>query len=134
VLTFAEAALRGVVRAQEAAAASVQSVVAEAGGVDVLLLDGDTTVGGLQNRIVNVSIWLKAGVPTHVPVSCLEQGRWRGGYDLGAGRSGGCAFAAGQRADPSLRAMVGAAVNAGVGMDPGPMTADRHRRGGGGGR
>ena len=128
-LTFAEAALRGVVRVQEAAAASVPSVVAEADGVDVLLLDGDTIVGGLQNRIVNVSIWLKAGVPTNIPVSCLEQGRWRDGHDLGAGRSGERDFAAGQRADPSLRAMVGAAVNAGVGMDRSPMTADRHGRG-----
>jgi hypothetical protein len=99
-LTFAEAAVRGVVRVQEAAAASVPSVVAEADGVDVLLLDGDTIVGGLQNRIVNVSIWLKAGVLTHIPVSCLEQGRWRDGHDLGAGRSGGRGFGAGQRADP----------------------------------
>jgi len=133
-LTFAEAAQRGAVRVQEAPTASVPSVIAEADGVDVLLLDGDTIVGGLQNRIVNVSIWLKAGVPTHIPVSCLEQGRWRDGHDTGTGRRGGRDFSAGQRADPSLRAMVGAAVNAGVGMDRGPTMADRHGRGEAGGR
>ena len=46
------------------------------GSRKVLLVDGDELVGAKQNRIVNVTIWLTPKQKTHIPVTCLEAGRW----------------------------------------------------------
>lgn len=62
----------------------------------VLLLGGDTIIGGAQNRIVNLTILLKAAATTRIPVSCLELGRWDSGRR----------FAAGRQVDASMRGMV----------------------------
>lgn len=43
----------------------------------ILLLDGEELVGAKQNRILNVTILVGAGQKIAVPVSCVEQGRWR---------------------------------------------------------
>jgi hypothetical protein len=44
---------------------------------DVLLLDGEELVGAKQNRVVNLTILVAAGTRIVIPVSCVEQGRWR---------------------------------------------------------
>ncbi|MDX6545573.1 MAG: hypothetical protein QOG02_1347 [Gaiellales bacterium] len=46
-------------------------------GHSVLLYDGEELVGAKQNRILNVSVLVGAGVDSRIPVSCVEQGRWR---------------------------------------------------------
>ncbi len=43
----------------------------------VLLYDGEELVGAKQNRILNVSVLVEAGAKLPIPVSCVEQGRWR---------------------------------------------------------
>ena len=44
---------------------------------DVLLYDGEELVGAKQNRILNVSVLAAAGTKLSIPVSCVEEGRWR---------------------------------------------------------
>jgi hypothetical protein len=43
----------------------------------VLLYDGEELLGAKQNRILNVTVLVAAGGRTNIPVSCVEQGRWR---------------------------------------------------------
>ena len=43
----------------------------------VLLYDGEELVGAKQDRILNVSVLVEANTTLTIPVSCVEQGRWR---------------------------------------------------------
>jgi hypothetical protein len=43
----------------------------------VLLYDGEELVGALQNRILNLSVLIPPRTAVKIPVSCVEQGRWR---------------------------------------------------------
>ncbi|MEJ5348583.1 MAG: DUF6569 family protein [Desulfosoma sp.] len=47
------------------------------GQAPILVLDGEELKGGKQNRIVNASILVLAGMTLTMPVSCMEAGRWR---------------------------------------------------------
>ena len=51
--------------------------VTNRGAQDVLLLDGEELVGAKQNRILNTTVLVRARSTIEVPVSCVEQGRWR---------------------------------------------------------
>lgn len=42
----------------------------------VLIVDGEELVGAKQNRIVNLTILVPAKSRIHMPVSCVEAGRW----------------------------------------------------------
>lgn len=44
--------------------------------IAVLILDGEELKGAKQNRVLNTTIMVAAGVEMNVPVSCTEQGRW----------------------------------------------------------
>jgi hypothetical protein len=76
----------------------VPAVAVETKEMPVVIFGGDTIVGGKQNRIVNVTIWLTALTTTPIPVTCLEHGRW----DPGAGAR----FSSGPKADLRLRSML----------------------------
>jgi hypothetical protein len=45
--------------------------------ISVLLLDGEELIGARQNRILNITILAGCHSKTLIPVSCVEQGRWR---------------------------------------------------------
>ncbi len=47
------------------------------GDTRVLFLEGEELVGAKQNRILNLSVLIAARTKTKIPVSCVEQGRWR---------------------------------------------------------
>ena len=43
----------------------------------VLFLEGEALVGAKQDRILNASVLVAASCTVKIPVSCVEQGRWR---------------------------------------------------------
>ena len=88
---------------KEAEQQTVPTVEAITGPGKVLILGGDTIIGGAQNRIINITILLKAAAKTAIPVTCLEHGRWNRG-----GR-----FAAARQVDHALRSMVAEQVTRG---------------------
>jgi hypothetical protein len=52
-------------------------LVDNTGDCRVLFLEGEELRGAKQNRILNTSILVPAHTKLKVPVSCVEQGRWR---------------------------------------------------------
>src|ERR1700722_19620721 len=52
-------------------------LVENTGDSRVLFLEGEELRGAKQNRILNTSILVPAKAKIKVPVSCVEQGRWR---------------------------------------------------------
>ena len=59
--------------------ASVPHLLAKnSGNAPVLLLEGEVLAGGLQTRVLNLSILVPAMHDLPVPVACVEAGRWGG--------------------------------------------------------
>lgn len=82
-LTGPEASARNLVSVDETDSTTVPTLsVTNRGDVPVLLIDGETFEGGLQNRMLNVNVLLAAG-RSDVPVSCVEAGRWGGRRNMG---------------------------------------------------
>ena len=85
--TAATAVADGGFELHEIGGGTVPSVEALTGTKPVVLFAGDTIVGGKQNRVINVSVWLPAAKATPIPVSCLEAGRWNAGSSSRPGAS-----------------------------------------------
>ena len=63
--------------ADELDQASVPHLLAKnSGGAPLLLLEGEVLAGGLQTRVLNLSILVPALQDLPVPVACVEAGRW----------------------------------------------------------
>jgi hypothetical protein len=52
-------------------------LVTNQGDSRVLFLEGEELRGAKQNRVLNTSVLIAARSQTPIPVSCVEQGRWR---------------------------------------------------------
>jgi len=76
-LTLDEALTIGLRIRETSASGSVPELLVEPLAERVLLHDGEELVGARQNRILNVSVLVEAKTAVTIPVSCVEQGRWR---------------------------------------------------------
>jgi hypothetical protein len=74
-----EALAEGSVTVEEVSeAGSVPTlVVINSGASRVLFLEGEELKGAKQNRVLNTSVLVAAASRLNIPVSCVEQGRWR---------------------------------------------------------
>ena len=114
-VSFAQGRAAGVsIKELEGGASVNDLLVMNPTGSAVLLYEGEEVLGAQQNRTFDVSVLVGAGSRLHVPVSCVEAGRWEDS------RHGEAFSVAPQAAYPSLRRMKNAATRASVaaGMAP----------------
>jgi hypothetical protein len=81
------------------------------GNERILLLEGEELKGAKQNRILNTSVLVAANSKLKIPVSCVEQGRWR--YTARHFQSSGHQVSAKLRR--AVKASVGVSLDAGCG-------------------
>jgi hypothetical protein len=84
--TATVAAELGDLELREQAGGTVPVIEAVTKTKPVVIFAGDSVVGGKQNRIINVTVWLPAATVTAIPVSCLEAGRWNQGHQFETSR------------------------------------------------
>ena len=73
----AEAMAAGTLLIEESGGGEVpRLVVRNTGDLPALLVEGEHLQGARQDRVLNVSVLVAAKHDTHIPVSCVEHGRW----------------------------------------------------------
>lgn len=78
-LTLKEAIEQGLVTISETG--HVPEIFVEVKGEKpVLVVEGEIVTGGLQNRMINISLLLNPGKKHLIHVSCVERGRWHPSY------------------------------------------------------
>ena len=78
-LLYQQAQDAGLISIEEVSTAGVvgELQVANRGNQPVLLVEGEVLLGMKQTRVLNVTILVPAQTVLHVPVSCVESGRWQ---------------------------------------------------------
>lgn len=114
--TSTSALARGHLDLREHNGGIIGAIEAHTRRIPVLLFSGDSIVGGLQNRIINVTVWLPPVSATVLPVTCLEAHRW----------NDGTVFAPGEKIDYALRS--GMALHITARMAQAPEGAPVHQR------
>lgn len=92
-------------------------LVENKGDLRVLFLEGEELIGAKQNRILNTTVLVAARSTVKIPVSCVEQGRWR--HNSAAFQSGGT------HSPSKLRHLLKASVNYSLMADRG-HASDQH--------
>jgi hypothetical protein len=88
-LTAPEALDVGLVNVSELDRPNVPSLnVTNIADVPVLFVEGQTLIGGDQNRTMNVTVLIPAKAETAIPVSCVEAHRWGAATRRGYGSKG----------------------------------------------
>lgn len=97
ILLLNQAMEQQVIQVEETSdSGDVQTIVVKNLCDDLILIpEGDIVIGAKQNRVVNITILLAARSRLKIPVSCVEQGRWRFGSSK--------VFNKAYKAPPSLR-------------------------------
>jgi hypothetical protein len=72
----AEAAGALLVKEHDGGGSVPELILTSQAALPLLLLEGETVLGAKQNRTFNVSVLCSPRVPTVIPVSCVEAGRW----------------------------------------------------------
>ena len=76
-MTGPEAFESGLVTVTEHAIPQVASlVITNTARVPLLMIEGESLIGGRQNRTLNVTVLCPPHTATAVPVSCVEAHRW----------------------------------------------------------
>lgn len=52
-------------------------LVENKGNTSILFLEGEELIGAKQNRVLNMTVLVAPHTTVRIPVSCVEQGRWR---------------------------------------------------------
>ena len=118
LLEFEEALGRGLVEVTEVSeGGSVPNLfVKNLADRDVIIVDGEMLVGAKQNRVVNTTIVVPAHASVEIPVTCVEQGRWRySSRNFSSGRS---------HSSSSLRSLKHSTVTASL-RETGRYTSDQ---------
>jgi hypothetical protein len=78
-LTFGESGSEGLVTVEETSSSGTvpELRVRNRAKCRVLIPEGSTLIGAKQNRVVNLSVVIAPESVTHIPVSCVERGRWQ---------------------------------------------------------
>jgi len=98
IRTIEEAEREGFGRFEEFESADVSKIIfRNSGNYPVFAIDGEEVVGALQNRVINTSFFSEPNTIIEVPVSCVEEGRWKGDKSF---------TASGIALYPSLRAIL----------------------------